>query len=1176
MSPSAPTRLLTRSRTKENRTAAAAAALAAREAAEKIPARPVVPAFLELTNFKKSVHFPALYQLDAKGSGGAMARSAVREVGEVCQDADGDVGAFQVIDLNDRRGIWQQDPRILELLREDPAKHLRAYANGADRRSESPSSAVAEGRLARAGLINLGATCYLNSLLQYLFFNIDFRRALLNASSESVALKALQRVFALMTAGDRSTVDTGEFVTAARIDAVEQADATELSALLFDWLERELGLDNAHGGDNAEGSGSADTEASGVFSRVGGGGFIPALFRGEVCQRLQCKANPEHVFERREHFYELRARLTLEPQQRQEAHWASGPGGGGSSRSLAEAVVVPPVLSPGGDSTEGATAVVGTPVCGGAAADVEATSASAGVRGGKKAAAAAKRKRGPPPPRVLLEHVLEDTAFPEESLDGPNQYICPRCDCKVDARKSTHPARLPPYLHITIERYHYDQRRGERKKLNHVISFPRRLQLRVSAPAPASGGFPVVYECIGFLEHVSDTAQSGHYTATLLEEDAIGTSPASGVAITSVVAQGDAEAAGGSCDVNVPVEPAAKRQRCAGADDAAGTPRGGTWWKLDDDTVSPVTWAPATTVTEGTTSAAAAMAEAALGAPRRIESSGAYLLLYRRADHKPDGGGTTGGLASLPPRFASMVAMENGEFARLRRSYTERANMLHLLVAERRMAIEAFTRALREHRPRGDALGSCDYSLVPTAWLETFLRGEEMAAADAPFPRCCALDDGFGGRSAVSVPPVLYGRALLPTAKATSATTKEGAAAGEGRGQMLLLDPFALWCGKVKLVPTAALDALGGVGGIDSSLFLSADEAMCPKVCRAAWDVFQAWREELRQLSRVLESRTNLADARSLQDQGRANEVTWVSTKVLNMWRRILTSASEGAVGSGAMAIATAVEQQKPQSSTLLQWRTFLSEVSAARWGNGADTGLAAEAEVGEDVSALPKSQQGSGGSADAAPGDVVILAGLLCPHGLLCRSRCGTPTLRTDVEALLVAARKKELAYRALWPDAAVVPRVRSGLPNNRLLAFDAICPECQHMSGSSVTAGAAAAMGNAAASAAPRPCRKIVVRRRYHSGVMRKAGPLSIPADAPVTAAEVSQLVVEQLNFHVARLIVPETETTSGTEMELEAEDVLDGSVNLIVVEKDENAVPPEREAAAFEGCIFRSSSK
>jgi len=169
-------------------------------------------------------------------------------------------------------------------------------------------------------------------------------------------------------------------------------------------------------------------------------------------------------------------------------------------------------------------------------------------------------------------------------------------------------------------------------------------------------------------------------------------------------------------------------------------------------------------------------------------------------------------------------------------------------------------------------------------------------------------------------------------------------------------------------------------------------------------------------------------------------------------------------------------------------------------------------------------------------------------------------------VERLMEASQAKEKAYKALWLGAPVVPRVRTGVPGGRLISFDDACTECN----------AETPVAGAAGSGDQRPRHNLVVRQRYGSGVVRKKGNLSIPSDdaTPITGAVVSQLIASKLGLPVARLFVQGSDANE-KEIELEESGSLDASASVVIVERDENAVQPEREAAAFESCIFRTAA-
>jgi len=1039
-------------------------------------------AFLQDTGFEAAVHVPALYRLTPQDVAGPAL--PVREKGAPVANSTELQSGFShpfagVVDLNDRRGVWQSEPVIVKALGEDPHKHHRGDDSAG--RARPP-----------AGLKNLGATCYLNSLLQYLFFNVDFRQSLLAIQCKSSVVHALQRAFALLAEGDRTTVDPSEFVTAASIDALEQADATEFSALLLDWLQRELG--------NGEDPGS--------------GNFIAALFEGETLQQLACAEDSNHTFERRENFYELRARLTPS-----------------IDRSSVGAVVQtqsedPPVLSTG----------------------------RATGRGGKKGKGRAAK--APPPPPVRLEHLLEETAFPEELLNGSNQYHCPLCDCKVDARKTTRLAKLPPYLHVTIERYHYDRQKCERRKLSRPVSFPRRLELRLRAPPLQSEGsqsalqekpdekgllatppdatpgasprtaeemaMPVVYQCIGYLEHVSDSAHSGHYTATLLQED----KDAFEEALQQVGAQrllsGEKDVqAHSECDAS-----AAKRRRCGGPDAAAGAPQQCNWWTLDDTTVSPFTWEDGNVNDAGSLEAAAT----ASCAPDRIESSAAYLVLYRRNDHQPGRLAAQADAASksLPEKLSDYVKNSNKIFAAERERYSRYSRVVEGFLAERRHAVDKLVKVLRMEsasRPQlqeGSASGlpgTCEnggttaamtataeaFSLVPSEWLNDFLRGED---------RC--LEDLLEGDT--SLAPVTYGRTLLRP---------------KGRREGQFLDPLAVWCGEVKLLPAAALQELGGAGGLDASLFLQACEAVGTEPCRLVWDLFQAWCQEQQQIAGILkEGKLTMSDARKLEAEGRGAEAVWVSTRLQNAWRRSVSTNGP--------------------ADLEVEWQKFLLEVSAARWTRRSGAAATGTSSL-EDRSETTTPSGGAG---------VTLLGGLVCQCNMVCRPKAGFLARRQHISHLLEISAAKAQCYTELWRERRAIPRLRSGLPDDQLLSMSDVCSSCNGEGVPDHAAGATAADSG----------HLLLVKRRYASGQIRKQGYIKLAEgteQARYSCVAVKAACRAAFGFIVSKLWI---RGPDGLGVELADDELLPPNIDTINVEKDESVTPADREGAAFEGSIFR----
>ncbi|XP_076831047.1 ubiquitin carboxyl-terminal hydrolase 38 [Brachyhypopomus gauderio] len=324
----------------------------------------------------------------------------------------------------------------------------------------------------KTGLVNLGNTCYMNSILQTLFMATDFRRHVLSLhlNGSTSLMKKLQLLFAFLAHTQRAAYAPRSFLDASRppwFTVGSQQDCSEYLRFLLDRLHEEertiRALQTAKSKPHLSNSGTAEdslaqdvTDTSPHFHpehadvECDGQTLVERMFGGRLSTGIRC-LHCHSLSEKEEPFTDLA--LAFCPSGPRARTSADQPGGQGA-------------VNGGGEGSEGP--------------------ARDGARPGPE-------RPGPEQPgaepALFLADLVEYFLAPEV-LEEENCYFCERCGSLQRAERTMRVVVAPEYLILTLLRFSYDATCHVRRKILDNVGIPMGMGLPVHRLHPPPGSTP--------------------------------------------------------------------------------------------------------------------------------------------------------------------------------------------------------------------------------------------------------------------------------------------------------------------------------------------------------------------------------------------------------------------------------------------------------------------------------------------------------------------------------------------------------------------------------------------------------------------------------------------------------------------------------------------------------------
>uniref|UniRef100_A0A8B9NUH8 Ubiquitin carboxyl-terminal hydrolase n=1 Tax=Apteryx owenii TaxID=8824 RepID=A0A8B9NUH8_APTOW len=409
--------------------------------------------------------------------------------------------------------------KALPIPNEDRIKHLLGQNAWTSQKNELACfypRLASKSETGKIGLINLGNTCYMNSIIQSLFMASDFRHSVLNLTegNSQPLMTKLQWLFAFLEHSQRPAISPESFLSASWppwFTPGAQQDCSEYLKYLLDRLHEEEKTGKRIYQKLKESSLMSQAIEQHYLNKT----LIEKMFGGKMMTKIRC-LKCLNVSSREEAFTDLS--LAFPPPDR---HVLST----GSTSVLPVEEIGPQFIEPPGnpsqimgspriqrkphESGDHAAHLVPVETLGFREPGDQATPLSSDAVGMDSAKdpllAFGEQTCGPKDSRSVPD--LINYFLSPERLTAENKYHCEKCASLQDAEKVSELTEGPHYLILTLLRFSFDPRTMKRKKILDNVSIPLVLKLA----APGSSFVSVMYDLCSVVVHSGISSESGHY-----------------------------------------------------------------------------------------------------------------------------------------------------------------------------------------------------------------------------------------------------------------------------------------------------------------------------------------------------------------------------------------------------------------------------------------------------------------------------------------------------------------------------------------------------------------------------------------------------------------------------------------------------------------------------------------